>query len=204
MATGSDRRERSGRSHRRRRGASVDALPLLLGGGAAVRKDPRRLGGGTGLVVAAVGALALWGLARRVGQEGGVGSVVRHRTAGHAGRGGGRGRGNAHTAHKDSAGDVGLVFAWDVLAHTPYGRVWGFFVRARVDGVGLVLFDNYPGLVNNPSPRRRYLNVRKHPFRFGQATEVVQNVTEGSGEAVRRQMLLYKVSTLPELLTGKG
>ncbi|GAB0489261.1 hypothetical protein MMPV_000478 [Pyropia vietnamensis] len=101
-------------------------------------------------------------------------------------------------------GDVGLVFAWDVLAHTPYGRVWGFFVRARVDGVGLVLFDNYPGLVNNPSPRRRYLNVRKHPFRFGQATEVVQNVTEGSGEAVRRQMLLYKVSTLPELLTGKG
>lgn len=101
-------------------------------------------------------------------------------------------------------GDVGLVFAWDVLAHTPYGRVWGFFVRARVDGVGLVLFDNYPGLVNNPSPRRRYLNVRKHPFRFGQATEVVQNVTEGAGEAVRRQMLLYKVSTLPELLTGKG
>lgn len=101
-------------------------------------------------------------------------------------------------------GDVGLVFAWDVLAHTPYGRVWGFFVRARVDGVGLVLFDNYPGLVNNPSPRRRYINVRKHPFRFGQATEVVQNVTDGAGEAVRRQMLLYKVSSLPELLTGKG
>ncbi|OSX70010.1 hypothetical protein BU14_0953s0003 [Porphyra umbilicalis] len=79
-------------------------------------------------------------------------------------------------------GAVGLVFAWDVLAHTPYGRVWGFFVRARQEGVGLVLFDNYPGLVNNPSPKRRYLNVRKHPFKFGPAAEVVQNVTEGGGK----------------------
>lgn len=45
---------------------------------------------------------------------------------------------------------VDLVFAWDVLAHTAYGRVWTFFVRVRRDGVKYVLVDNYPGILNDP------------------------------------------------------
>jgi len=93
-----------------------------------------------------------------------------------------------------------LVFCWDVLPHTAYGRVWSFFVLARKHGVKYLLFDNYPGLLNNPSPKRKFINVRKHPFKFPAAKEVVQNVTE-PGEHIKRQLLFYETDALPEHLT---
>lgn len=92
-----------------------------------------------------------------------------------------------------------LVFAWDVLAHTAYGRVWTFFVNVRRDDVKYVLVDNYPGILNDPSPERFYLNLRKHPFRFPAAKEVVQNVTE-PGETANRQLLFYEAASLPDNL----
>ncbi len=46
--------------------------------------------------------------------------------------------------------DVELVFAWDVLAHTAYGRVWTFFVNIRKQEIKYVLVDNYPGILNDP------------------------------------------------------
>lgn len=95
--------------------------------------------------------------------------------------------------------DVELVFAWDVLAHTAYGRVWTFFVYCRKQEVKYVLVDNYPGILNDPSPERFYLNLRKHPFRFPSAKEVVQNVTE-TGETANRQLLFYEGVTLPDNL----
>lgn len=49
------------------------------------------------------------------------------------------------------------------------------------------------------SPKRNYLNLRKHPFRFPAAKEVVQNVTE-PGETAKRQLLFYEGSTLPDNL----
>lgn len=93
--------------------------------------------------------------------------------------------------------DVELVFAWDVLAHTAYGRVWSFFVHARKQDIKYALVDNYPRVSNSPSPKRMYVNLRKHPFRFPAAKEVVQNVTE-PGETANRQLLFYEVSMLPE------
>lgn len=93
-----------------------------------------------------------------------------------------------------------LVFAWDVLPHTAYGRVWSFFMLARKHAVRYLLFDNYPGLLNNPSPKRKFINVRKHPFKFPAAKEVVQNVTE-PGEHIKRQLLFYETESLPEHLT---
>ncbi len=95
--------------------------------------------------------------------------------------------------------DVDLVFAWDVLAHTAYGRVWGFFVNIKKANVKYVLVDNYPGILNDPSPERFYLNLRKHPFRFPAAKEVVQNVTE-PGETANRQLLFYETTMLPDNL----
>lgn len=93
-----------------------------------------------------------------------------------------------------------LVFSWDVLPHTAYGRVWSFFMLARKHAVRYLLFDNYPGLLNNPSPKRKFINVRKHPFKFPAAKEVVQNVTE-PGEHIKRQLLFYETESLPEHLT---
>lgn len=95
--------------------------------------------------------------------------------------------------------DVELLFAWDVLAHTAYGRVWSFFVNLRKQDVKYVLVDNYPDLSNDPSPKRSYLNLRKHPFRFPAAKEVVQNVTE-PGETAKRQLLFYEAAMLPDNL----
>lgn len=95
--------------------------------------------------------------------------------------------------------DVELVFAWDVLAHTAYGRVWSFFVNIRKQDIKYILVDNYPGISNHPSPKRMYINLRKHPFRFPAAKDVVQNVTE-LGETASRQLLFYETSMLPENL----
>lgn len=140
-----------------------------------------------------------------------------------------------------------LVFAWDVLPHIAYGRVWNFFVKARKQNIKYVLVDNYPGILNDPvsstafrflhlvaiafvhvhragvypfpfatnafsddflpllvlckrqSPTRNYLNIRKHPFRFPAAKEVVQNVTE-PGEKAKRQLLFYETEMLPDNL----
>jgi hypothetical protein len=92
--------------------------------------------------------------------------------------------------------DVELVFAWDVLPHTAYGRVWSFFVHARKQEVTYILVDNYPGMTNDPSPQRTHLNLRKHPFRFPAAKEVVQNITE-PGETEKRQLLFYETVALP-------
>lgn len=49
------------------------------------------------------------------------------------------------------------------------------------------------------SPKRNYLNLRKHPFRFPSAKEVAQNVTE-PGETSKRQLLFYETAMLPENL----
>lgn len=49
------------------------------------------------------------------------------------------------------------------------------------------------------SPKRMFINLRKHPFRFPAAKEVVQNVTE-PGETEKRQLLFYESSMLPENL----
>lgn len=92
--------------------------------------------------------------------------------------------------------DIDLLFAWDTLPHSSYGRVYKFFLTAKQSNTSRVLFDNYPGIVNSPSPNRQYLNVRKHPFRFPRADVVVQNVTE-EGEGMSRQLLLYKVKDIP-------
>ena len=46
--------------------------------------------------------------------------------------------------------DLDLVFAWDVLPHTAYGRVWNFFVNIKKQEVKYVLVDNYPGILNDP------------------------------------------------------
>jgi hypothetical protein len=93
--------------------------------------------------------------------------------------------------------DVELVFAWDVLPHIAYGRVWSFFVHARKQEVTYILVDNYPGMTNDPSPHRMHLNLRKHPFRFPAAKEVVQNITE-PGETEKRQLLFYETVALPD------
>ena len=92
-----------------------------------------------------------------------------------------------------------LVFAWDVLSHTAYGRVWSFFVHVRKQRVKYTLFDNYPGIMNDPSPKRYFINVRKHPFKFPAARDVIQNVTE-PGETAKRQLLFYESDMLPEHL----
>jgi len=84
-------------------------------------------------------------------------------------------------------------------------RVWSFFVNVKRANVKYVLVDNYPGILKTPfircaqSPERFYLNLRKHPFRFPAAKEVVQNVTE-PGETANRQLLFYDASTLPDNL----
>jgi hypothetical protein len=93
--------------------------------------------------------------------------------------------------------DIQLAFAWDVLPHTAYGRVWSFFVNARKYDITYILVDNYPGLSNDPSPQRMHLNLRKHPFRFPAAKEVVQNVTEPN-DTEKRQLLFYETIMLPE------
>lgn len=96
---------------------------------------------------------------------------------------------------------VELLFAWDTLAHTAFGRVWSFFVNVRKQDIKWVLVDNYPAIMNDPSPKRQYINLRKHPFRFPAATAVVQDVREpGEEEAVKRQLLLYEGSALPDNL----
>lgn len=46
--------------------------------------------------------------------------------------------------------DIDIVFAWDILAHTAYGRVWSFFVNVKRANVKYVLVDNYPGILNDP------------------------------------------------------
>lgn len=96
---------------------------------------------------------------------------------------------------------VELLFAWDTLAHTAFGRVWSFFVNVRKQDIKWVLVDNYPAIMNDPSPKRQYINLRKHPFRFPAATAVVQDVREtGEEETVKRQLLLYEGSALPDNL----
>lgn len=95
--------------------------------------------------------------------------------------------------------NLDMVFAWDVLPHTAYGRVWSFFVHVRKQNIKYVLFDNYPGILNDPSPKRYYVNVRKHPFKFPAAKDVIQNVTE-PGENAKRQLLFYASDMLPEQL----
>jgi hypothetical protein len=97
--------------------------------------------------------------------------------------------------------DIELLFAWDTLAHTAFGRVWSFFVNVRKQDIKWVLVDNYPSLTNDPSPKREFINLRKHPFRFPAATAVVQDVREvGEAETVKRQLLLYEGSALPDNL----
>lgn len=97
--------------------------------------------------------------------------------------------------------DVELLFAWDTLAHTAFGRVWSFFVNVRKQDIKWVLVDNYPAIMNDPSPKRQYINLRKHPFRFPAATAVVQDVREvGEADTVKRQLLLYEGSALPDNL----
>jgi hypothetical protein len=95
--------------------------------------------------------------------------------------------------------DIELLFSWDVLAHTAYGRVWNFFVNAKKQNIKFVLVDSHVGILNDPSPKRTTLNLRKHPFRFPAAKEVVQNVTE-PGETGERQLLFYEGSALPDNL----
>ncbi|CAN8062519.1 unnamed protein product [Agarophyton chilense] len=97
------------------------------------------------------------------------------------------------------AEDTQLLFAWDILPHIPYGRIWSFFVKSKTQNIKYLLFDNYPGIMNDPSPKRQYLNIRKHPFRFPAAKEVVQNVTE-PGETEKRQLLFYETDMLPDNL----
>mmetsp|Transcript_43777 Transcript_43777/g.107471 ORF Transcript_43777/g.107471 Transcript_43777/m.107471 type:complete len:346 (+) Transcript_43777:1-1038(+) len=91
-----------------------------------------------------------------------------------------------------------LVMAFDLLSGLSFGRVYNFFAsckRANVDGV---LIDNYPSVSNDPGRGRRYLNVKRHPFKFGQ-TDVVQNITFDPS-APERQLLLYNKTTLPDSL----
>lgn len=100
------------------------------------------------------------------------------------------------TGFQRSQNQAELLFAWDVLPHAAYGRVWNFFVKAKAAGIKYILIDNYPQIQNDPSPKRQYLNVRRHPFRFPPAKEVVQNVTE-PGDTEKRQLLFYEVDSLP-------
>lgn len=46
--------------------------------------------------------------------------------------------------------DTELLFAWDVLPHIAYGRVWNFFVKAKKQDIRYILIDNYPGILNDP------------------------------------------------------
>lgn len=96
---------------------------------------------------------------------------------------------------------VELLFAWDVLAHTAFGRVWSFFVNVRKQDIKWILVDNYPAIMNDPSPKREFINLRKHPFRFPAPSAVVQDVREpGESEDIKRQLLLYEGSQLPDNL----
>jgi hypothetical protein len=97
--------------------------------------------------------------------------------------------------------EVELLFAWDTLAHIAFGRVWSFFVNVRKQDINWVLVDNYPNILNDPSPKRQYINLRKHPFRFPAASAVVQDVREvGEADTVKRQLLLYEGAQLPDNL----
>lgn len=46
--------------------------------------------------------------------------------------------------------DTELLFAWDILPHVAYGRVWNFFVKAKKQDIKYILVDNYPGILNDP------------------------------------------------------
>ncbi|KAI0565280.1 hypothetical protein FGB62_19g283 [Gracilaria domingensis] len=48
------------------------------------------------------------------------------------------------------AEDTQLLFAWDVLPHIAYGRIWNFFVKSKAQNIKYLLFDNYPGIMNDP------------------------------------------------------
>lgn len=97
--------------------------------------------------------------------------------------------------------DIELLFAWDTLAHTAFGRVWSFFVNVRKQEIKWVLVDNYPALSNDPSPKREFINLRRHPFKFPAPAAVVQGVREpGEEEDVKRQLLLYEGESLPDNL----
>lgn len=97
--------------------------------------------------------------------------------------------------------EIELLFAWDTLAHTAFGRVWSFFVHSRKQDIKWLLVDNYPALTNDPSPKREFINLRRHPFKFPAPTAVVQDVREpGEADTVKRQLLLYEGESLPDNL----
>eukprot|EP00186_Timspurckia_oligopyrenoides_P002295 CAMPEP_0182450276 /NCGR_PEP_ID=MMETSP1172-20130603/40139_1 /TAXON_ID=708627 /ORGANISM="Timspurckia oligopyrenoides, Strain CCMP3278" /LENGTH=593 /DNA_ID=CAMNT_0024647823 /DNA_START=55 /DNA_END=1836 /DNA_ORIENTATION=- len=92
-----------------------------------------------------------------------------------------------------------FYFAWDTLCHTSYGRVWSFFSSSQSSGAKYYLFDNYPALSNDPSPKREFINVRRHPFKFGAAKDTIQNVTDvdENPDDVKRQLVMYTAETIP-------
>eukprot|EP00183_Erythrolobus_madagascarensis_P006501 CAMPEP_0185845170 /NCGR_PEP_ID=MMETSP1354-20130828/1204_1 /TAXON_ID=708628 /ORGANISM="Erythrolobus madagascarensis, Strain CCMP3276" /LENGTH=496 /DNA_ID=CAMNT_0028545065 /DNA_START=1379 /DNA_END=2869 /DNA_ORIENTATION=+ len=95
---------------------------------------------------------------------------------------------------------VDMYFAWDVLAHASYGRIWSFLRTVKAENVRFLLFDHYPAIPNDPSPVRTTINIRRHPFKFDKPLSAISNVTEPGedNEEVRRQVVLYGVDQIPE------
>jgi len=102
---------------------------------------------------------------------------------------------------KDNVG-IDMYFMYDVLAHASYGRVWSFFSAGKQSGIKYFVFDNYPAISNDPSPDRKFINVRRYPFKFDRAKDTVNNVTEAgeNPEQIVRQLVLYTVDQLPDRL----
>lgn len=95
-----------------------------------------------------------------------------------------------------------LVLAFDVFSQLTYGRVHQFFIACKKAKFEAVVFDNFPKVSNDPSDRR-YLNVKKHPFKFGQG-DVVQNITDALPNEPERQLLMYNQTTLPITLSDNA
>lgn len=92
-----------------------------------------------------------------------------------------------------------LILMWDELSHVMYGRSWAFLAAVRKSDARLLLLDNYPTVINEPSTTKTQLNIRRHPFLFPSAKETVYNVTE-PGDTKSRQLLLYEVRSIPQAL----
>jgi len=95
----------------------------------------------------------------------------------------------------DYPDNLDLLLSWNVLAHVSYGRVWGLFFSAQKKKVKLVIFDNYPAISNDLAMDRKLINVRRHPFNFPTAKEVIQEMAQPE-DTEKRQFLVYEPSQL--------
>lgn len=55
-----------------------------------------------------------------------------------------------------------LLFGWDTLPHIAFGRIWNFFVKARMSDIKYILVDNYPSIQNDPVSLKARVHLPLH------------------------------------------